>query len=391
MARARRWFLGVIALAVSGAVVGVAPAAGAATANPSAPSLDRVWSVRVGPHGRVAMPVIYRGKAYTTDGSFVTAVGLVAGVVRWQVNHTDAVFGPLYLGLPSLVNGEIWAPWAFAKYGGIVAHDPRTGEFSMSNTDLVFGHIVSGHGRRALLYGGVVPDLAFLALQYGGENPGLIDVSSGSLALRSDPVIVDRRHVWVGYGTSMLRFDPGVGNCAKPPVDVPFCVPNQRVPLAGNIAGIAAGVDRTVVATTDTGVVQVFDGDTGAELWRATPGGQLATPAASDEVIAVGGSDGQVHAYDANGCGAAVCDAIWSGNAGAAIENAPAIADLVYVGTAVGTVVGFAPAGCGAATCQPTAIGRPKKPSAVTGGPVIGGGTIVVGTADGHLVGFRAP
>jgi outer membrane protein assembly factor BamB len=321
----------------------------------------------------------------------ITAVDVANGHVRWQVDHTDPGFGPLYLGLPSLVNGEIWTPWNFARYGGIVAHDPKTGAFTMLSGNITLGHIVTHHGRFASLFGAAIPGTVLLALQYGGVHAGLIDVTSGGLASFSDPVFAGNRHVWVGYGSSVLRFDPS-GDCVAAPVPISYCMPNRAAPLGGDVVGLAAGIDHTLVATTDNGVTEVLDDVTGAELWRATPGSQLATPAVSAGVIAVGGSDGQVHAYDASGCGASVCAASWSGDAGASIATAPAFgAGLVFVGTSDGHVVAFTATGCGSPTCDPTATGRVLTPSAITGGPVFGAGTIAVGTADGHLVGFRAP
>ena len=383
----RRCVVGVVTLSIAAALAGVGQPVGAATTA----RLRRAWAVRVGPAGRVATPVIYRGRAITTDASFVTAVGVDRGKVRWQVDHTDAGFDPLFLGLPSLVNGEIWVPFSVGRFGGLAMHDPKTGSFTTSSSDIIDGHIVTYRGSTATVYGGIAPGLAFLALQYGGEQPGLIDVTSSGLNVHTDPVFASLRHVWVGYGSSLLQFDPS-GVCVDPPADVPFCMPNARIPLAGNVVGIARGPNRTVVATTDNGVVQVFNGATGAELWRASPGSRLATPAVSADVVAVGGADGKVHAYNVIGCGAAECAPLWGGDAGAAIGTAPAIADgLVYVGTAVGSVSSFAVGGCAVATCPPVASGHVWKPSALTGGPVVDGGTVVVGTADGHLVGFRAP
>ena len=85
-------------------------------------------------------------------------------------------------------------------------------------------------------------------------------------------------------------------------------------PHAGPSEGLAPGIDHTLVATTDDGVIEVLDDVTGAELWRATPGAQLAIPAVSAGVIAVGGSDGQVHAYDASDVSRDAPRPIWYGN-----------------------------------------------------------------------------
>ena len=221
--------------------------------------------------------------------------------MSWRVDHVDEGFGPLGLGLPSLVRGEIWVPWYFAAcYGGVFAHDPKTGAFTMSSGGITVGHIVTHRGRTASLFGATIPGTVLLALEYGGVHAGLIDVSSGGLQPFSDPVFAGSRHVWVGYGASLLRFDPSpAGACVAPPVDIPYCMPNATVPLAGNVVGLAAGPDDTVVATTDSGVVEVHDGVTGTERWRATLGSKLAAPVVSDGVIVVAGADGLVHAYDA--------------------------------------------------------------------------------------------
>jgi outer membrane protein assembly factor BamB len=370
------------------ALAGFAQPVDAATRNAHLP---RAWTVKVGPADRVGLPVIYRGRAFTTDGSVVTAVDLASGSVRWQVKHVDPTFGPLYLGDPSLVDGAIWTPWSYGRYGGVISHDPKTGAFTTSNGVITVGHVVSNGTRRAFLYVAGVPGLVLIGLEYGGPHPGLIDLNTGSLSRYTDPVFAGRRHVWVGYGSSLVRFDPGT--CVPAPNNIPYCLANATVPLAGTAVGLAAGAGNTVVATTENGVVEVHDGVTGAELWRATPGATLANPAVSGGVIAVGGSGGAVHAYDANGCGSAVCAPTWNGDAGAAIATAPAFGNgNVFVGTAAGTVVAFAAAGCGHAACAPIASGVVKAASAITGGPVFdGSGTIVVGTADGRLVAFCTP
>lgn len=203
MAWPRRLYVGAVALAISVALAGVAEPVGAASE--SAAELARAWTVRVGPAGSVAMPVIYRGKAFTTDASLITAVGLAGGNVRWQVDHTDPQFGPLHLGEPSLVGGQILAPWSFVKYGGVMAHDPKTGEFTMSSGSIIsIGHVVTHRGHRASLFGAVATGLQLLALDDGGL-PGLIDLTSGGFASYSDPVFAGS-HVWVGYGGSLLRF-----------------------------------------------------------------------------------------------------------------------------------------------------------------------------------------
>ena len=386
--RARQ--VGVVAVLVAALGTGVTAPGGAATRPAVATKLARAWTVKVGDANSVA-PVIYRGRAFTTDYSRVTAVDIAGGSVQWQVNHDDSGFGPVDLGPPSLVRGEIWTPWYFGgRYGGVYAHDPKTGTNHSTDSPLTVGHVVTHKDLTAYVWGAAIPGTILLALEYGGLKSGLIDVS-GSLQSYTDPVFATSRHVWVGYGASLMRFDPS-GKCVKPPQDINFCMPNRKVPLDGSVVGIAAGPDNPVVATTASGVVEVHDGDTGAELWRATPGSQPATPTVSSDLIVVGAPDGFVHAYDANGCGAALCAPLWSGDAGAGIATSPAIGNgLVFVGTTAGTVVAFVAAGCGDVNCDPTATGVVKTQSPITGGPVFGQGSVVVGTADGHLTAFRSP
>jgi outer membrane protein assembly factor BamB len=58
--------------------------------------------------------------------------------------------------------------------------------------------------------------------------------------------------------------------------------------------------------------------------------------------VFTGSSDGTVAAFDAAGCGAALCPRLWSRSTGSAITGAPAISvGHLYVGTADGRVVAF--------------------------------------------------
>jgi outer membrane protein assembly factor BamB len=333
---------------------------------------------------------LFRGSAFTSDGGLLTAVRLDNGAVRWQTHHTYEDLGDVALGEPSLVQGHIETPWFLARYGGIVSSERKTGEFSQSQTGRErLGHVAIRHGHQASLEASFIPNLWVATLEYGAQYPGYVDSgSSGGPAPYSDPIFVGTHHIWVGVHGALDRFDPGT--CIPAPHQVQVCMPIATAPLAGNIAGLAEGPDDSFVATTDTGVVQVFDGRHGNELWRATPGNPLAAPLVAGGVIVVGDAAGEVHAYSATGCGAATCAPLWEGDAGAAISTAPAFSDgTVFVGTADGSVVGFAAAGCGAAVCTPVSIGHSKHASVVTGGPVVADGFVVIGTADGVLTAFR--
>lgn len=74
--------------------------------------------------------------------------------------------------------------------------------------------------------------------------------------------------------------------------------------------------------------------------------GQLA-PSVANGVVYVTSDDGQVHALDAAGCGAATCAPLWSAALPAAPSSPVTVADgRPFVGTTTGDLVAFAlPAG----------------------------------------------
>jgi outer membrane protein assembly factor BamB len=385
MLRAR--VLGVIAIVVC------ATAAPAAAASPSTiTALPRAWRVRVGPSAAVAMPVLYRGRAFTNDSSRISAVSVVTGTVSWHTHHTYEIYGGVDLGAPSLVNGTIDTPWSFTRYGGVVESDPRTGAFTQSNTgSLTIGHVVMYRGEEATLHASFVPTSWIVTLDYGGAKPGGVAFTNGSLGPYADPVFAGSTHVWVGFTDSLQRFDPK-GRCVPAPDAAPFCAANAAVPLPGNIVGLAAGPGHTVVVTTDDGSLQVLDGLHGQTVWSATLGATPTAPAVLGDTIVVGSSSGTVVAYAAAGCGGATCQPVWTSDLGVPITTAPAFGNgNVFVATADGWIAQLAAAGCGAASCRPLAIGRTGATSAITSGPVVGEGDVVVGTGDGHLVAFREP
>jgi outer membrane protein assembly factor BamB len=373
-----------VALAAVLAVPGVASAA------PPAPA----WTASVGAAGAVAMPVVYHGRAFTNDGPLVTAVGLAHGNVAWQVDHTTSGYAP-FLGLPSLVNGQIVVPWDLAEFAGTFDHDPTTGAFTSPSGAFVLGHIVTRATHQASLDESFAQGNTFISLDYGGSKAGYIDFLSQGQQREpySDPAIVGD-HVWVGYGGSLMRFDRR-GPCPTVPGDPNLCLPNGTADIIGNIVGLAAGPHGTIVATTDDGYLQVFDGTTGSELWRATGSPNVTAPTVGSGLITIGDSEhstrtGYLFAYPARGCGASECSPSWSGSLDSEIVSAPSIGDgVVVVGTHNRKVVAFSIATCSAGPCSQILLGRVANP--ITGGPVVGGNTVVVGTAAGDLVGFRAP
>jgi outer membrane protein assembly factor BamB len=90
------------------------------------------------------------------------------------------------------------------------------------------------------------------------------------------------------------------------------------------------------------------DATSGAVLWSGATDGDAVTeqPAvagpAGDAVVVVGTAGGSVHAFPADGCGAATCAAAWSYAAGSAVTGAPAVSNgRLYVGTGDGRLLAF--------------------------------------------------
>jgi len=133
-------------------------------------------------------------------------------------------------------------------------------------------------------------------------------------------------------------------------------------------------------------------------LWKSTSLAQIRdTPTVANGIVYVGSqtsfssNDGKLNAFDADGCGQAVCAPLWQGLAGpqSILESSPAVANgFVYVGAFDGKLYAFDADGCGQATCQPLW-------TAATGGtiestPTVTHGVVFIGSDDAKLYAFDA-
>lgn len=214
-------------------------------------------------------------------------------------------------------------------------------------------------------------------------TPGLVFGEGGAFALALDG---SERVAWQ-QGTSMAGYAPG---CQPNAIVARLCDPAWTASVGSAVGAPAISADSVVFSAGD-GTVRVLDLATGAERWRGDAGvstdlGPVVT--GSEIIVAAGGS---VVAFPVDGCGAAVCEPLWTGQTGATgVATTPAAAgDVVYVATTGGGIVAFGTHGCGAPTCAPLVT----MPTAVevTGGPVIDGGRVFVGLADGDVVAFGLP
>jgi hypothetical protein len=112
-------------------------------------------------------------------------------------------------------------------------------------------------------------------------------------------------------------------------------------------------------------------------------------PVVSNGRLYIGGIDGNLSVFAADGCGAASCEPLWQAHIDGTINFTVAVANgLVLVGSPnVHALFAFPAAGCGAAMCKPVWTGRMQD--GATGAVTASGGIAYVGDISGHLYAFR--
>ncbi len=117
-------------------------------------------------------------------------------------------------------------------------------------------------------------------------------------------------------------------------------------------------------------------------LWASTISNEVV--AANSPVVAggqayLGAFDGNLYAFQADGCGAARCPPEWWGRTGGAIRNTPAVGDgSVFVGSDV--LYAFPASGCGRRTCRPSWVGETQTRIRYSS-PVVAGGRVYVASS----------
>jgi hypothetical protein len=133
--------------------------------------------------------------------------------------------------------------------------------------------------------------------------------------------------------------------------------------------------------------------------WLGQTGGSaIATPAVAngfvyiDSQASLTSNDGRLNVFDANGCGAFVCQPLWQGIGGTGdpfLISSPAVTGgVVYAVSFGGTLFAFDASGCGQTTCQP--LWTAQVGSQVDSSPAVGGGFVFVASTTGTLAAFDA-
>jgi PQQ-like domain len=114
------------------------------------------------------------------------------------------------------------------------------------------------------------------------------------------------------------------------------------------------------------------------------------SPAIANGVVYVGSFDGNLYAFNANGCGASSCNPLWVGtmdNQFATVSSPAVVGGFVYIGSADHKLFVFPAGGCGHNTCAPLWTGITG--GAIDSGPLVANGKVYVGSEDHRLYVFN--
>lgn len=378
--------------------------------------LEPAWTADLGP-GAVGPVMVDGGGVFVRAGQQVTRVSLASGAPAWTWSLPDDVPDIATVGEPMVVGGRVHVGYGLGNLGGTwlgTALDPVTGEptpgpaasglLQTARGSLVVGHTFSFGSGTPILVSYRLSDVASgtvgggpVAIEQLGSASGDPRFTLGATAVyHAGTGLLADAGGWT-QGGGVRAFALGAGTDCGPSGATVFVCPTWTTPLTGVSTHVVTGPGGAdlYVGRSDGSVV-ALDAATGAVRWSVPVGAPVTgAPALAGGVLYVPTGDGDLVAVDAAGCGAATCTPLWT----AAIDGTrlaqPAVAGdgddaVVFVGTAGGELAAVAAAGCGAAEC-PGPLWQAPVGSAVTAGPAVSGGRVLVGTAAGRVAAFRLP
>lgn len=345
--------------------------------------LDEQWSAEVG-DAPVESLLALGSRVFTGGGvaGVPSVFGLQAatGAPLWTATpETDPSLPPPTASDPVHVDGHLEVAWSLGAFGGRTTIDPATGQ-ELSNTG---GPGRGGTHTLAVVDGETAAGVRAQHQAFPGQVLTAVDWRCDARSI--DPLggptggstfaFVGDALAW-SHGTRALGYrdcDPGSATWAT----------TWATELGGTPTGVTAVGTGAVAYVDDTGTLSVLDAATGAIRWTTEvgPGASRATVAGGRILVAT--PDARLVAYAAD-----TGSPVWQATLPAAGGRPVVGGDVAAV--AVGTdVLAFPLDGCGAATCP--ALATLAVGSEVTGGPIVDGGRLLVGTADARVVAFGLP
>lgn len=349
--------------------------------------LAPAWDVALPGATSVDTPVSVSGAVYVTTGSQdVAALDADDGGVRWTRDLTDSSGSSL--DDPMWSHGALLVPHntpsvlpTFNGSGRILKLNVRDGTTAetiesregtvsdLAEQDGVLSFRTFATNNRP---GGIW--FADIHWKFDAATGGAFVAggSAGGYAIVGDRVLWSLKNEATGYSAACPPNPPLSG-----------CGPDWTTVLGTTSLTRPAAVGDAQVVYGEAGRIHVLDAATGAVAWTAEAGpGIGGNFVVTDDALLVPTSDQRLVAFPANGCGAATCAALWEGPLAGTPSRVAAGGDVVYAASG-SEVRAFAVGGCGAATCAPLAT--LVADSAITGGPIVHEGRVIVGTAAGHV------
>jgi outer membrane protein assembly factor BamB len=363
--------------------------------------LDLVWTATGDGGAALGPPVTSLRGVHVADFVGIYTFSFDTGARLWTQPVPSTA--PFIVG-PVVADGDrVVLGYGFGNLGGhwtTSVRDAATGA-ELGGSVLMAG-LVDGLEdnillTRAIAFGSSTPVATLIAVSDLG-SPGAgwvatIDISTGGT---TDALTLGHTRVYqAGRGLNALNAVQAFPVATAPPQCPPpapagFGCPLWLTPISGTTATspVIDGSDETVVYTgTNTGAVYALDTATGAILWTST----AAAPAEVTDTPALAGGS----LYVPTTTGLLVLDAAtgatrWTAAAGS-LRLQPAVAGgVVFTGAEDGTVQAFDAAGCGEALCGPRwDVDTGDAP--ITGAPAVNQGRLYVGTGDGRLLAYGLP
>ena len=326
-------------------------------------TLDQVWSVDLG-SAAVLDPVVSRRGVHTVAGNMVHTRKLVDGTGMWS----DTVIAPTnpegenVVSSPSVRGSQVLVPAMSMPLDppvagtGVHVYDAATGAESpllanviAAQSVTVAGDTLVGNSLTHLIgfdYLSFIEvyDLLKRGPQYNWRS--IHEMGGFDIQIVTPAAVgADRLAVGVGSRVEVYTRERPAG-CQEPVPGAVFCPTVwERTFGARATQPILSDDEETVFVGDATGRFWSLAMADGAVRWQAVLSGALvvAPPTVGDGVVYVAATD-RIHAFDADGCGAATCSPVWEASTGSSL---------------------------------------------ITGGPIVANGNLLVGTYDGRLIAYR--